>query len=161
MPGTATLTDNLVNELVPVADELRELRDDFGLNPWRVYRVVRTSAGGRPGSGAITDVATEITPTPKVGWVDAETGRVRFGLPPSGLYETGEIVLAEVSLTYTFDELKGTTTSAGVQVFYKLTDAQGNGTADRWFTVSSPPAPDREKSIGWTISLKRGGGPLS
>lgn len=154
MPGTASLADNLVNDLVLVADELRGLRGDFGQNPWAVYRVVRTWSGARPGAGTATDVATEITPTPRVGWVEGESGRIRFDLPPTGMYEKGEIVLAEVSLTYTFAEVKGTTASANLEVFYKLTDAQGNGMADRWFTVSAPPAPDREKSIGWVVSLR-------
>ncbi len=156
MPGSASLAANLVNELVPVADELRELRTDFGVNAWNVSRVVRTWGGSRPGENDdddYTDVATEIEPTPLVGWAD-EHGRVRFDLPPTGLNESGEIVLAEVSLTYTEAELSGQSASANVEILYLLEDAQGNGMADRYFVVSTPPAPDREKTIGWRIGLK-------
>lgn len=153
MPGSATLTANLVNELAPVADDLRGLFAEFGLDQWQVYRCTRSWSGTRRGEGTLgAETATEITPTPRVGWADG-AGRLRFDALPTGMNEDGEILLTEVSLTYTLAELSGQTTTAAQEVYYKLVDRQGNGLATRYFNVKRPPIPDRENGIGWIIAL--------
>ena len=91
-------------------------------------------------------------PTPRIGWADG-SGRIRFDLNPGGLEEAGQIVLTEISLTYTEAELSGQTATANQEVYYKLVDAQGNGMATRYFDVHRPPVPDRDKGIGWILTL--------
>ena len=87
-----------------------------------------------------------------MGGVDG-SGRLRFDLLASGLDETWQIVLTEISLTYTEAELSGQTSTANQEVYYKLVDAQGNGMATRYFDVHRPPVPDRDKGIGWILTL--------
>lgn len=153
MPGTASLSANLVNELAVVADDLRALYGEFGVDQWRVYRCTRSWSGSRRGDGTLgSETATEITPTPRVGWADG-AGRLRFDLHPTGLDEAGQIVLTEISLTYTEAELSGQTATAAQEVYYKLTDAQGNAMSARYFVVHRPPVPDRDTGIGWILTL--------
>lgn len=153
MPGTATLTANLVNELAVVADDLRALYGEFGVDQWSVWRCTRSWSGTRRGEGSLgSETATQILPTPRIGWADG-SGRIRFDLHPGGLEEAGQIVLTEISLTYTEAELSGQTATATQEVYYKLVDAQGNGMATRYFVVHRPPVPDRDKGIGWILTL--------
>ncbi len=46
------------------------------------------------------------------------------------------------------------TTTANVEVYYKLVDAQGGGQPDRFFVVSRVVTPDRETDLGWTVVLR-------
>lgn len=153
MPGTATLTDDLAADMVPVADELRALADEFGVRQWDVYRVVRTWSGSRPGTPtatSFTDVATAITPIPEVLEVDS----MRLQLPPTGTYEDGDVKLTGISRTYTEAELTGTASTANVEVFYKLADKLGGGQADRYFTVVGKPL-SRPDNAEITMHLRR------
>lgn len=153
MPGTATLTANLVNELAVVADDLRALYGEFGVDQWSVWRCTRSWSGTRRGEGTLgSETAAQITPTPRVGWADG-SGRIRFDLNPGGLEDAGQIVLTEVSLTYTQAELAGSTSTVTQEVYYKLVDAQGNGMATTYWVVHRPPVPDRDKGIGWILTL--------
>lgn len=153
MPGTATLLANVLGQVVPALDEVRTaLEAAIGDKQWTVWRCVRTWSGARRGLGSSSVVETQITPTPKVGWGDG-SGRLRFDALPTGLDETGQIVLTEISLTYTEAELYGQTENGAVEVYYKLVDAQGGLMAPRYFDVHRPPVPDRESGIGWIMTL--------
>jgi len=153
MPGTATLLGNVLGQVIPALDEVRTaLEAAIGDKQWSVWRCVGSWSGTRRGEGSYSVVETQITPTPKVGWADG-SGRLRFDALPTGLDETGQIVLTEVSLTYTEAELSGQTSDPNDEVFYKLVDAQGGGMAPRYFTVNRPPSPDRENGLGWIVAL--------
>lgn len=153
MSGNAVLGDNLVDDLVPTVDELRDsLHTAFGVQQFRVYTVLRTWDGGATGSGASTDTETELTPQPKV-----EPYKTRFELDGCGIDEAGYVVLREISLTYTEAELIGPTLVAGQEWLIKISDAQGQAIADRYWVVQEPPFPDREQDIGWTVKLAKAG----
>lgn len=153
MPGSATLGSNLVDELLELADDLREdLSVGFGTRPYRVWTVQRVYPSGTIGDGDYTDTETEITPRPRVlPWLSS----VQRTLEPCGIDETGTVELREVSLTYTYDELTGGDLAAGTDWFIKLTEGESQEQPARYFTINKPPFPDREKDIGWRIELLR------
>jgi hypothetical protein len=98
-------------------------------------------------AGAWTE--TEITPQPLVTY-----GDLRFQLDPCGLETAGEIVLTEVSLTYTEPELVGGPPADGVEFAYLLRDAHGQQLYPRYFVPAAPPYPDRINDIGWRVRLR-------
>lgn len=149
MPGSATLGNNLVDSLVPIADELREsLHTDFGVRQFRVWSILREYAIGVIGDGGYTDTETEITPRPLV-----EPYRSTFELEPCGIEEASFVKLREVSLTYTEAELMGPTLSDGQEWFIKITDGHGQEIGDQYWRLRGRPFPDRIKDIGWSMEL--------
>ena len=153
MGGSAVLGTNLVDELVAVADSLRDgLHPEFGVRQFRVYTVLRTYASGSTGDGSFTDVETQLTPQPKV---QPYHERILYELDRCGVDEAGFVLLREISLTYTVAELIGPSMASGQEWLIKITDAHGQGIADQYFVVSRKPYPDREKDIGWWMELER------
>lgn len=159
MSGSATLGTNLVDSLVPIADELRgSLHADFGVRQFRVWTVSRAWSGGEVGEGSSSDVELELTPSPLVkSWLNRISG-LDWRLEPCGIDEAGLVRLSEISLTYTEAELIGDGLANGVEWFIKLSDGRGQEVADRYFTVTRPPFPDRINDIGWTMELLRAPG---
>lgn len=153
MTGSAVLGTNLVDELVPMVDELKgDLYRDMGVRQYRTYLVRRVWSGARRGEGTVTVLSrTELTPAPRVSF-----GGLRNQLEPQGLLEEGAARLTEVSLTYTEAELTGKPLAANEEFFFKLIDAHGQASKTRFFTPTDAPLEvDREKDIGWRVSLKR------
>lgn len=153
--GSAILENNLVDSLVPTIDALRnELNPAFGVRQYRVFTVDRAWPSGVVGddsAGAYSDTIVELLPTPLVA-----TYKIEEQLEPCGLNEAGVVVLRQVSLTYTEDELTGGTLAAGHEWFFALEGGQGQGIAgDQFFRISKRPHPDRTKDIGWKIELAR------
>lgn len=158
MPGSAILGPNLVDDLVPTVDELRSsLHADFGVRQFRVYTVRRTWASGTTGEGTSSDAETEITPRPLVVAKEAQQS-LHYDLDRCGVDEVGELILKEVSLTYTEAELAGGDLADGEEWFIKLADGQGQAISDRHWVVAKPPFPDRIKDIGWVVNLERAAG---
>lgn len=153
MAGSATLGNNLIDQLLPMVDSLRgTLHPMFGVRPFRVYAVLRTWAGEMVGEGDFTDIVTEITPQPLLQQWDA----YRWQMLSIGTNEDGMVKMTEVSLSYTYAELTGGTIESAQrnqQFFFRLVDAHGQGSADRILKHSRPPFPDREKTIGWVCWL--------
>lgn len=152
MPGNAILGTNLIDELLPMIDELRgDLHPMFGVRPFRVFAVTRTWAGQMVGEGDYTDQVVEILPQPKVEQWDG----YKWALLATGVHEEGLIRLTEVSLTYTHAELTGAleTDQRNQQFFFRLTDDYGQANEDRILRHSRPPFPDREKTMGWVCWL--------
>jgi len=152
MPGSATLGSNLVDSLLSVVDDLRgSLHPAMGVRQWRVFVRLRTWSGGRVGAGSPTDVDTELLPQPLV-----ESDDRYLAVESGGLDEMGSIMLSEISLTYTEDELDGGSNVAGREVLYVLSDALGGqALSDRLYQLMEPPKPDRVKTIGWVVKLRR------
>lgn len=147
--SNTTLVDSLV---VDVIDGLREsLHPEFGVRAYRIFRVVRSWSGQRVGDGQISDVAGELRPQPRVQvWTD-----LRWQLASCGVEELGEIVLTEVSLTYTEGQLTGGgALRMNQQLLYGLAEAHGQGTRRRLFSLTRPPFIDREKNMGWQLWLQ-------
>jgi hypothetical protein len=155
MSGSAVLGDNLVDSLVTdVIDGLRrDLHPQFGVRPYRAWLVTRTWSGEIPGEGEGTpvDIEVELDPQPRVmAW-----GGYEIELDKCGLDEAGEIVLKEVSLTYTHAELTGGALAPNQEFFIKLTEAHGQGNPVRYFTHTRPPFVDREKDMAWILWLRK------
>lgn len=151
MGGSATLGTNLVDSLVSTVDDLRgSLNTAMGTRQWRVFTRQRTWSNGRVGDGSAIDVDTELTPAPRVRADNLYRQPI-----PAGMDEMGDIVIDQVSLTYTEAELAGGPGTAGVEWFIVLKDAQGQATADRLYQLKEPPKPDRTKTIGWVMRLQR------
>lgn len=153
MAGSAVLGTNLVDELVPMVDELKgDLYRDMGVRQYRTYLVRRRWSGARRSEGTVTVLSrTELTPAPRVDF-----GGLRTQLEPHGFLEDGSVRLTEVSLTYTEAELTGRPLADNEEFFYKLVDAHGQASKTRYFTPTDAPLEvDREKNIGWRVPLKR------
>ncbi len=152
MPGSAELGDNLVDDLIPdVIDGIRgELHPDLGVRQFRVFVVTRTYVTGEIGSDRFTDTEIELDPQPLV--VPYSTA---FELEPCGVDEAGFVKVKEVSLTFTEAELGSPNVNQpeGVELFVKLSDAQGQGIPDTFWRHTRRPFPDRIKDMGWILRL--------
>ena len=158
MPGNAVLDpNNLVDGLVEdVIDGLREeLHPQFGVRPYRVFLVTRTWTGRTVGDGRVTESEEEIRPQPDVVLGQVQSEEVSYRLEQAGIDEVGGLVLQEVSLTYTDEQLTGGDLKPNQQFFYRLDEAQGQGQPSRWFVLGKPPVVDRAKTMGWIVYLRR------
>lgn len=152
--GTATLDSNvLVDSLVTdVIDGLREeLHPQFGVRAYRVYRVIRTWTGKTAGEGKYTDDAGELRPQPRVRMWDG----MRFVQATCGIRELGDVKLTEVSLTYSAAQLDPRDLRANQELFYAIGEGNGQDSPLRVWVNAVPPFIDREKDMGWVLSLRR------
>lgn len=157
MSGSAILNpDVLVDDLVTdVIDGLREeLHPAFGVRPYRVFTVKRVWSGTMVGDGSYTDTEVELTPQPKVtfyeGW-GRQYGREQMAC---GYQDAGAVKLTEVSLTYTQEELLCCAAADdATQHFIKITEANGQAQAAKFFVYNKTPHVDREKDMGWVCYL--------
>lgn len=149
--GTATMQDNLVDDLAVVADSLRdELHTDFGVRQYQCYLAKASWSGGHVGVGAKTvSYVKELIPSPRVVLID------RHDLTEGGLQETGTAKLTEISLTYSQADLLGEPMATGEEFHYLLVDRLGQGVSRRVFIPQDHPYPDREKNIGWEVLIRR------
>lgn len=149
MAGSATLdSDVLIDDLVPVIDELRaDLHPQFGVRPFRCFVVTRRWDGQQVGEGSYKDTIIELTPQPRVLQWDG----YKWVLLAQGTHEDGRIRMTEVSLTYTYAQIVQLNLQPNEQFFYVLTDAYGQASERRYLRPARPPFPDREKDMGWVI----------
>lgn len=136
----------LVDDLVPLVDDLRGLHTTFGTRPYTVHLVRTKWSGGDRGSGTesvTSDLA--ITPTPLVSETDALTQV----FSPVGRGEQGDLTIGEISLTYTEAQLLPRDVAVDEQFFYEVRET--TGVRRRLFPTS---APYRNTSqMGWTIRV--------
>jgi hypothetical protein len=148
MAKDAILGNNLVDKLLPTVGRLRtSLFAKMGVRQFRVFTVRRSWDGGRRGEGIATEVESELTPAP-----DVSMG-LSFKMEPCGLNEAGAVILREVDLRYTEDELDGQPIGGNEEFFYRIKDGQGQSIITRSFQLARPPFPDRQDSIGWIVHL--------
>jgi hypothetical protein len=154
MPGSASLDPNvLVDSLLTTVDSVRDLYRTLGATQWRVFTVRRVWSGTHRGEGTSVDTAVELLPTPLV------TDMRGRALDPAGMHEDGQVMLKELSLTYTEAQLLGGTVAANEEWFYKLVENRGQHIVTRFYNVGkAPPQPDRMQTIGWIITLNRAEG---
>jgi hypothetical protein len=152
--GSATLGSNLVDRLVPkVIDGLRrKLHPKFGVRAYKVFTIARTWSGGGMGEGTASDVVVELDPQPKVKIWDG----LRYSLEPCGLDEAGEIMLTEISLTYTQAELDGGGSLSQNQEFLiRVDEAHGQEQRSCFYIHTRRPFVDREKDMAWVAWLRK------
>ena len=151
--GNATLNpDVLVDSLVSdVIDGLREsLHPDFGVRAYRVYRILRTWSGRQLGQGVMTDSALELRPQPLVHVWDG----LKYEQATCGINEAGDVMLSEVSLTYTEAQLTGGgALPMNQELLIGIAEAHWQGTRRRVYTHAKPPYIDRIKTMGWRLWL--------
>lgn len=153
MSGSAILDEDvLVDSLVPdVIDGLRrDLHPQFGVRPYHVYTVKRTWSGRVQGEGAMTEEVHELDPQPDVKFWDG----LNYSLEKCGLDLEGVVKVTEVSLSYKQEELDGGALGANNQFFIRIGEAHGQATRSMYFTHAKPPYIDREKNMGWVLSLR-------
>jgi hypothetical protein len=151
MGGSATLGDNLVDDLVPTVDELRsDLYVSMGVSEWNVHLVKRAWSGPRVNDGVAT-IVSDVTMDPPPLFEDGD----KWQRMPHGLDNQGRSRLLEVSLTYTDAELTGGTLQRNEEFYYRLVDARGQGRATQYYRPAGSPVVDRNKSIGWIVLLER------
>lgn len=144
----------LIDDLVGDMDELKsELYADFGVRAFDVQVVIRTWSGAMLGEGDYSDRCLTLDPPPLVQSFDG----MRWVLFPQGFNDGGEIRITDVSLAYNSEQLTGTAPgevlAENQQVFYRLTEAHGQGQEDRIFRLKGPPAVDRESNMCWVLHL--------
>lgn len=155
MPLATFTPEVLTEDLVSVADDIRGLYTDLGARPFRVFVVRRSWAGARAGEGVATDVVTEILPRPAV-----LVAGLRGDLRPAGLDEEGDIVVTEVSLTWTEPELFSPSLADNQRHLFRTDDAHGQLGRSRFYVPTRPPTQiwgdsDRPDVLSWSIELRR------
>lgn len=152
---TSVIDPNLfADALVGVVDDIRGLiHGTLGTRPNRVFIVTRTWSGSLVGDGTPASVEMELLPPPMV------TEAVRYELRPGGREEEGEVVLTNVSLTYSEGELAPTVPNNRTEWAYKIIEAHGQASAPRYFTLAEPPVVRRgdhaDDATDWLIKLRR------
>jgi len=144
---------SLVESLGATVDDLRQLRTDFGLRPYRVFSVVYEWDGGSPGRGAPHIIsALEFLPTPVV------IMNPRKVVTAAGSAFDGSAALSEVSARYTEDDiaalfprLLGPAQQSYIEV--RLDARDGANPNLRRYTVTSIPQLDAAK-FEWTARLE-------
>jgi len=150
MAKDATLGTNLVDKLLPMVARLRTtLYPAFGVRQYQVYLVRRAWSGTQRGEGTVTVVSTEeMTPRPLVTPAGGGASMV-----PGGLDEADNVMLTEVDLRYTEQELTGRPLLENEEWLYRIDDGHGQEIRSRWFELNGTPRTDRERDIGWAIPL--------
>ena len=150
----------LVDELIPVVDEVRQLATDFGIRPYQVFLVYRSWESGTIGDGLYHDLETEIVPRPRLsGWQGNER-KTRSG----GVLGVGDARCVAISRTFTKEQLVGVdsfpftvTTGEGEsevtteyqEFFWRVYD-ETNGKSYRFRPQNEP----RWRASAWEVTLK-------
>lgn len=157
-PTTLDLKKTLAQQLIPVADSIRDLYTSFGLRPYKV-RIVRTQwSGGVRGRGTPHVASTlDLLPTPLVQDLTTLTEI----LQPIGLDEVGTIAVSEISGRFTDDQLRllardGEQSGPDEEVFYEIEFPQPNGgpSVKRRFFLRGAPYYSAGR-FQWSIRLEK------
>lgn len=123
--------------------------DGLGTRAFTVQTVLRTWSGEMVGDGLYQDVIKTIEPAPIVHELKVHRDEVL----PAGTIHDGQVLLSDVPLTYTRDQLDGGILRSTQQFFYLLTDARAHGQPQRTLRVSRPPEIEFVKVVGWMVWL--------
>lgn len=156
-PGQMRRT--LGQNLIPVADTLRNLLTDFGLRPYTVTLLQTRWSSGERGEGVEVIIGQcPLLPTPRI----TDLTEVANIVTAAGLAEQGEIVLSRISGSYTEEQLRGIwpdgqQTEPDSQFFYEVQFPEVAtgfpGERRRFFPTSAPyyDAP----GLQWRIKLRK------
>jgi len=132
----------LGDALIGVVDDIRrDVHKALGTRPWAVDVVRRTWQGGVRARGAATVRILRLDPTPMVKRVSKD----RMG--PAGREAAGSVVLEEVSLSYSFEELQPKI-NKGDEVAFRLTEIHGQRQTQKFYVLAADPIPRRGDKEG-------------
>jgi hypothetical protein len=159
-PSSLTMDQTLARQLIPVADNLRDLFTTFGMRPYRVKVIrVQWSDGSRGQGTPIVVSEQHLLPTPKMTGLDG----LQEILNPVGLDEVGQIQVSQISGRYTEENLRGvdddgTEIADNEEVFYEIEfislPVTGSPTFRRRFQLRSAPQYFAGK-FQWIVYLER------
>ncbi len=156
MPGSFIPDpDNLVDCLIPIADDIREdIAVDFGVRAYRVFVTTRVYPDGVIDSGA-DPVTTEIELTPRPD-VLAFHQLYKGKMEPCGFDDSGFIRLKKVSTSYIQLELGWGDQPDGTEIIYELREGESQQQLTTEWVLDRQPYPDRGRALlGWEIWLRR------
>lgn len=127
--------------------------DGLGTRAFTVQTVLRSWTGSMVGDGDYSDVLATIAghseASPIVHELKLDTDEVL----PAGTIHDGLVLLSDVPLTYTRDQLDGGLIEPNQQFFYRLTDAHTHGQPERILRAGRPPEIEFSKVVGWMVWL--------
>ena len=136
----------LVESLSPMVDGIRALHRTFGEYQYTLHRVKVRWNGIRRGEGEPTVIEdVEVLPTPKIMGV-SELEKVMHSI---GRSEQGILRIAEMSLRYTEDWIRGKDCGDKENVFFEV--RQDSGVRRRFVVVGGEEL--KGSDIGWTFKL--------
>lgn len=143
------------DDLAAVADELRQLKVDCGLRPYKVFSVVVEWSSGELYRGCETVICEqEFTPTPYIDLRPMYTV-----MSPVGQLEHGDVVMREISPTLSEDQVRnlcfdGFELKNGQQKYIEVRYDERNGTPERRrrFVIRGVPWHDAER-FEWVVTL--------
>jgi hypothetical protein len=144
----------VIEQLTPVADRLRSVRDRVGLNPWRTFVVAYRWTGGARGRGK-PELVKEIELTPRPRLVDAMG--LKVAPTPAGLIAEGVVRLVEISPRYVEDDLdllfQARPADEEVLIEMRL-DGRDGPTPERYaFRPAANPSREAGK-LAWALELR-------
>lgn len=152
-----SLAGSLAQQLIGVADTLRDLSTQFGLRPYNISIIVTAWSGGFRGEGVESVVSeTRLLPTPKLSTLDSLSEIINS----VGTDENGLVAISQISGSYSEYQLlglgpQGEPVEQNQQVFYEVEYPRANGPGERRrFTPRSAPTYEADK-FQWTIRLEK------
>jgi len=130
----------------------RRVHGALGTRTYRVQRIIRSWSGGALAVGTPTLDVLELDPRPLVEL----TNRDRHN-PAAGREAVGELVITEVSLSYSLDQLQPKL-APGQECAYRIIDTGGQQQPDQWAVLAADPISRRGDRKGdnadWKLVLK-------
>ena len=146
-------SSSFVEDMAPVADDMRQMLVDFGLRFYEVFSVVVRWSAGERGRG-VPKVVFErpFLPVPKVEGID----RVSRSLRSGGTVARGEIRLSQISPRYTQDDIISLFPRELRDDEEHFIEVRGDGrdgaTVRARYTVSGVP---ERRALEWTVRLEK------
>jgi hypothetical protein len=159
-PSALDLSQTLGQDLIDVADDLRDLFTEFGLRPYEVRVVRERWTGGRRGIGTpIVVREVHLLPTPRLASLEGLQNIVSS----VGQVEEGNLLLSEISGRFTEDDLRGMVDDGAAideaeefyfEVKFPARREGGVGAQRRRFYPASAPAYQAD-AFQWVVVLVR------
>ncbi len=141
--------DDLFGDLSGIVDEARQLVSDAGLRPYRIFSVLESWTGGRPGVGELCRTETEWLPTPVLDFRS-----IRREYKAAGSVERGSVRLRKVSPNLTEAEIRRLCSCDGRTTSTAIIEERKNGGETRRFIIDGAPYLDAER-FEWIVPLRK------
>jgi hypothetical protein len=136
----------LVDHLSPMLDRVRAIPSRLGVQPYRVFLLTTRWSENEYGEGTESLVSeTEITPPPLV-----ELG-VTIDFRPFGADCSGKLVLSQISLRYSEEELVPTVPE-GTQFYFEVRRTDGANRVRAF--PDTKPVRNGKKGLGWSLQCQ-------